>query len=61
MHSRFKHILELDDNFREILRDVQFVTKQPKNLQSILCSPKVRPAPDQVVEEVENPGTFKRG
>ena len=44
-----------------ILRDVRFVTKQPKNLQSILCSSKVRPAPGQVVEVVENPGTFKCG
>lgn len=59
--NRFKHILELDDKFREILRDVRFVTKQPKNLQSILCSSKVRPAPGQVVEVVENPGTFKCG
>ena len=43
-----------------ILKDVRFVTKQPKNLQVMLCSTKIRNATEPKAEE-QNPGTFRCG
>ena len=39
---------------------MRFVTKQPKNLQNMLCSAKIRNATEQRAEE-QNPGTFRCG
>jgi len=59
-YNKYKHILELDPKFQVILKDVRFVTKQPKNLQNMLCSAKIRNATEQRAEE-QNPGTFRCG
>ena len=39
---KHKHILELEPKFKKIVENIKFVTKQPKNLQKLLTSAKVR-------------------
>ena len=56
--NKYKYILELDPKFRKIIQEVRFVNKQPKNLQSLLTSSRLK----NVNKHIEtNPGCFSCG
>ena len=46
--NRFKHILELDDKFKEILRDVRFVTNSPKTSKAFYAHLRFGPRTEPV-------------
>ena len=47
--EKHKYILELEPKFQTIVKNVKFVSKQPKNLQKLLTSAKIYNAMEEIM------------